>query len=268
MLKKSPNHATIVPVNHDRWGRVLGLSSLLWHSGLLVLLQTGWALLLFGGLYLGGVHPALGWCLLPLSPVWFFVQILLLLVYPEWPLNLLLCARLRRHVSRRRDRLVDDKQLETARVVEWVPRESIGRQSLETAKDLMLIVVDEDGIWMSGDAAEYALPKEAILSVEVETVRNSGWYTPSHMVVLEIRTQNRIQELMITYRDYTLGHLASRKRRREAEELAQSIEEIACGQRSIICEMSSPLPSEPHFSTNPYQPPGQETSFSSQVSGT
>ena len=220
--------AQITAVDERQAGRVLGVTRLLTHSTMMVLLQAGWTFLMLLGLLVGRNDEAIGISLVVLAFVWMTTQFVFVFAYPEWPMNRLLCLRLRRSVAGR-DRPLVLPWDRNSRVVELVPRERWRKLSLETATDVMLIRVDQSGVWMTGDLFEYALPRESILSAELHSIRPPGWFTSTHMVILHVRTSQGPIELPISYRDHSLGSLISRKRRVAALDLVQRINHIARG---------------------------------------
>ncbi len=249
----SPQHlAKITPIDPRRSMRVLSTLSLLGHSLLLVAFQVAWILPILAGMMLTNHGRLIGLAVILLSPLWLCMQVALVFLYPEWPLNLLLCWRLRQSIRLRDDPIVSPWN-ESFRVVELVPQERQRRMALDTATDLMLIRIDDQGVWMTGDESEYELPRESILSAEVQSVRPAGWFTATHMVVVYVRTADGPIELPISYRDHSLGSLRSSARRVDAQELAEQINAIAVGQHYL-----PPLETanhRPQPSSNPYAPP-------------
>ena len=106
-------------------------------------------------------------------PVIFATQISWAGTYPEWPMNQLLVWRLRR-ACRSRLRGPGSAWIETARMVEWVPRENWNATKLDTAEDVMLIRIGDFGVEMEGDRSHYLFPPASIIDVQLETIRPSG----------------------------------------------------------------------------------------------
>ena len=217
----------------DSWqrGRVMNTWSIMRNSIALIVFQTGWLWTFYLGSFLArsiDIPSATA------QPVCLVVSILLLLsqlclifLYPEWPINLWLCGRLRRAVLEREDHAgwVSRKQ----RVVELVPRDRWSQSLFETATDLLMIRVNDEGLWLEGDLHRYVLPAGSILSAELQPSRPPGWFTSVNMVVVYARTEDGPVELPIAYRDHSLGGLANSKRRIQAIELADQINRIARG---------------------------------------
>ncbi|MCG8650918.1 MAG: hypothetical protein MI861_13855 [Pirellulales bacterium] len=227
--------ADITPVDSRRSNRLLCVSNLVLHSLLMILFQSGWVPLMLLGWGVFGDSMWIRLALLVVCLSWLSVQLLLVFVYPEWPLNQLLCWRLRQSIQFHANPLVSPG-VENLRVVELVPRERWRKLALDTATDLMLMRIDERGVWMTGDRREYSLPSESILGAELHSLKPSGWFTPAHMVILVVRTADGPLELPISYRDHGLGSLRSSRRRRQALDLAQRIMRIAKG-----CQYQPPL---------------------------
>jgi hypothetical protein len=209
-------------------GGVFGFRGLFMHSTLLLLFQAGWTFLMLLGSILGSHDAAVGTTLVVLAAAWMTTQFMLVATYPEWPLNRLLCRRLRQAVAKRRNPVVRADERDV-RVVELVPRERWRKLSMENATDLMLMRIDPTGVWMTGDGFEYALPCEAILSAELHSLRPPGCFAMTHIVVLYVRTAQGPLELPLSYRDHSLGSLTSRKRRAAAMQMAERINNMAKG---------------------------------------
>lgn len=262
LISDTPNHlAGITPVDRRDSQNILGVTSLLAHSFLLVAFQAGWVVLMFASLFVLRVSTFAGVGMASLAFAWLAMQFVLVFAYPEWPLNRLLSWRLRQSIEMRKSPLVSPSDDEV-RVVELVPRERWRKLSLETATDLMLLKIDESGVWMTGDRNEYALPSASIIGVELHSTKPPGWFTATHMAILTIRTDQGPTELPISYRDHGFGTLSSRRRQRQAMELVEKIAAVARGQ------MYQPptAPPAPHLdaaqldvgsrrSPNPYQTP-------------
>jgi hypothetical protein len=181
--------------------------------------------------------------------------------YPEWPLNRVFCWQLRRSVEVRDDPVLssfDPPSFDPlTRVVELVPRNRWHKKlCLDTATDLMMIRVDERGVWMKGDHYRYELPAESILGAELENARLPGSY-PMFRVTLYVRTEAGTIDLPISYRDPSWGSLRSSRRRAQAESLAEQINGIAKGH--LYRPLQSPLVDNPPqtapWSANPYAAP-------------
>ncbi len=204
--------ARITPVNDRHPRRLLSLSNLLLHSILLIAFQASWMVWMFLGLWLLHVQTMLAAAVLLLASGWLCMQFVMVFVYPEWPLNRMLSWRLVQRVRERVGPLVSPAD-DDVRVVELVPRERWRTLSLETATDLMLIRVDGDGVWMTGDRHEYELPCESILGAEFHSVIPSGWFTATYMAIIFLRSEAGQIELPISYRDHGFGSLRGSRRR-------------------------------------------------------
>jgi len=148
--------------------------------------------------------------------------------YPEWPTNQLLLRRLRNQCRLRRNRSRRD-WIEAARMVEWVPRDNWSATKLDTAEDVMLIRVGDDGVEMEGDRSHYLFPPASIIDVEVESIRPVGCFHWLHYVVLTVRTEGGPMEFPLSYRDHKLGRLRSSHRQRQTHQLRQAICGVATG---------------------------------------
>lgn len=256
MTEHSDHIASIKPVDPSQSGNVLGVLGLLVMAVGLVAFQAGWVLMMFVGLMAIQVSGLLAFALLSFSAAWLVLQFVLVFMYPEWPLNRVLAARLRESVKLRDLPLVPADQ-RGSRVVELVPRDRWRRLALETATDLMLIHVDQFGVWMTGDRHEYSLPADSILAAELESIKPSGWFTQTHMVVLYVRTGDGPIELPIAYRDHDLGGLSSNRRRGEAMELLERIQRIARGSyyEPPIAPDTGQIRTASRWSNNPFEAP-------------
>lgn len=154
--------------------------------------------------------------------------------YPEWPMNRLLVRRLRKAC---RSRLVSRSPasgrrrdwIDSARMVEWVPRENWGATRLDTAEDVMFIRIDDQGVELEGDVSFYHFPPASIIDVEVQSIRPAGCFHSLHFVILTIRSEDGPVEFPLSYRDHSIGRLRSSHRLRQTHELAQAIRGIASG---------------------------------------
>ncbi|QDV88727.1 hypothetical protein TBK1r_77620 [Stieleria magnilauensis] len=242
--------ASITPLPKQEAGRVLTLGwKLLLNASLLLVpvLMVGLVSPLFVlSLWVGSGRALLvSAVVIPLIVV---AQVSWAGTYPEWPMNQLLVRRLRRSCrSRTRTRGAGGQHsqvpaeqvpveqggrlnwIETARLVEWVPRENWNATKLDTAEDVMLIHVDGWGVVMEGDFSRYRFPAASIIDVHVESVRPTGCFHRLHFVVVTVRTEDGPLEFALAYRDHRLGGLRSRHRRRQTEELCGEIRRIATG---------------------------------------
>ncbi|MCA9140481.1 MAG: hypothetical protein KDB00_27105 [Planctomycetales bacterium] len=162
-------------------------------------------------------------------PVAFAAQVSWAGTYPEWPMNQLLVWRLRRSCRRRMCGRSQQSWIDSARMVEWVPRENWSATKLDTARDVMLIDVSESGVRMEGDFATYTLPCASIIDVEVESIRPKGCFHCLHFVVITVRTEDGPTEFPLAYRDHQLGRLRSTHRMNQTQSLCQQIRNIATG---------------------------------------
>ena len=267
MPNSDDNHLmSVTPLPARYANRVMNWRILLWHNFLFVGFQTAW---LWGGgllifiashlpdgqaqgrwLYIFGVCFALAW---------LAGQAVLVFVYPEWPMNVSLCNRLRSAVASRSDAAPTWTTNQDVRVVEMVPRDRWNKVCLDTAADLLLLNITDDGIAMEGDRARYWLPAESILDVKLESIRPGGWFTKTHMVVIYARGGEGIEEITISYRDHALGELSYRARHQAAAELVQAAMSISNGRF-----YDAPIVPDHHLdrassyrsqSINPYQAP-------------
>ncbi len=255
--------ARITPIDSRCAGKVLNPWNLVWYNllvfGFLVTFGLGWCLLLaVTGFLLGVFIGASATASAVFAALLVLVGYLGLLffcfgfAYPEWPLNRVFCRQFLRSV----DPLLTLSDPLT-RVVELVPRNRWHKKlCLDTATDLMMIRVDEQGVWMEGDHNRYELPAESILGAELEIARPPGSY-PMFRVTLYVRTAAGTIDLPISYRDHGWGSLRSSRRRAQAETLAEQINGIAKGH--LYRPLQSPIVDSPprtaSWSTNPYAAP-------------
>ncbi|QEF96085.1 hypothetical protein Mal15_01110 [Stieleria maiorica] len=234
--------ATVTPVPEPHAGRVLTLGwKLMLNASLLLapVLMVGFV----SPLFLLSAWVGSGIALLPaavLVPLIIVAQISWAGTYPEWPMNQWLVRRLRRSLRRRRaDQEAGAGQLDwiqTARLVEWVPRENWNATMLDTAEDVMLIRVDAFGVAMEGDYSRYRFPPASIIDVGVESVRPAGCFHRLHFVVVTVRTAEGPLEFALAYRDHRLGGLRSRSRWRQTQQLCDDIRSIATGGDFSYCD--------------------------------
>ena len=262
--------ATITPIKPEEARRVMNLPSLLMHNAVFMGCQTGWILLaLFSWMFVqlpSEAEKAAGVLGIWLAMMWLACQFVTVFVYPEWPMNRWLSSRLRACVSDRTDRRAWATGAAN-RVVELVPRERWNQMLLDTATDLMLIRVDSSGVHMEGDRDRYEIPGESILGVELHSIRPTGWFTDTHMVIIYARTENGPIELPISYRDHEFGCLRNSRRREQALALVDEINRIATG--GLYGPLGSPNAAESRHpslplrdssisSLNPYAAPSIE----------
>jgi hypothetical protein len=256
-MLESPNHlAQIKPVDRRYSQNLLGLANVSFSALVLTAFQAGWVLAMFAGLMMLGVNGWVAVGMLLIALAWLCLQFALVFMYPEWPLNRLLAARLARGIAARPDPLVAPSA-DGVRVVELVPRSRWQKLALETATDLMLLRVDSRGVWMTGDRSEYSLPRDSILGAELHAVTPSGWFTATHMVILYVRTEDGPVELPVAYRDHGFGSLRSSRRRAQASELLGRILQIANGHRfqPPTEPPGNVIARAPRWSDNPFQTP-------------
>lgn len=182
------------------------------------------------------------------------LQVLWLVTFPEWPSNQILSWRLSRAIMRRqKERLSSRNTFEfekTARMVEWVPRENWMVTRLETAEDIMLIDVSEQGVRMAGDRQSYFFPPASIIDVQAISIRPRGCFHKLHFAVLTIRTEKGPMEFPLSFRDAQLGGLRSAARLRDTMALQHSIETIASGGDFTYHDVSAYC-DQPHETTPP-----------------
>ena len=184
--------ARIEPVAATSAGRVLTLSwKLLLNASLLLIpmiIVGSFAPILALVLWFGSGKTVLAAAIA--IPVIFATQIAWAGTYPEWPMNQWLVWRLRRSCRTRAtsDHPKDDELdwIESARMVEWVPREHWNATKLDTAADVMLIDVGDGGVTLEGDFASYRFPPASIIDVDVESIRPTGCFHRLHFVVLTV----------------------------------------------------------------------------------
>ena len=222
--------ARIEPVADGHAGRVLTLRwKLLLNLSLLLIpvMMVGLFVPILGLLALVGSGRAMLVAAVAI-PVILAAQVSWAGTYPEWPMNQLLVWRLRRCCRRR----MPGRQfnwVDTARMVEWVPRENWSATKLDTAKDVMLIEINDSGIQMEGDFSSYVFPRASMIDVEVESIRPTGCFHQLHFVVITVRTEAGPMEFPLAYRDHRLGRLRSRHRLHQTRALCQQIRSIATG---------------------------------------
>ena len=233
MSNPSPSEhlARIAPVEHPNAGTVLSLAWKLALNAALVTIPAATILIQLFLFWLGfrlssATSLAVVFCgLLTVSAInagWIGT-------YPEWPMNRWLEARLRRACRKRHENQTKMGWIENARMVEWVPRPNWSATKLETAVDVMLIRVRDDGVEMEGDSGRYFLPCGSIIDTLLESRRPSGCFHRLHYVILTVRTEAGPMELPLAYRDHRLGQLRSAHRQHAAAELCNSIARIATG---------------------------------------
>ena len=254
------NHlAVVTPIDSSESNQVMNRLSLLMNSVKLIFVQTMWIWFAVAGMWMLGapqeIVNRLGVAAWSTAIVLLLIQFCLVFVYPEWPVNTALCQRLRDSVLNRNDRASWVFQDAEIRVVELVPRERWHASSFETATDLLMLRVDTSGVWMEGDCDRYELPPESILGAEFVSIRPSGWFTSTNMVVITVRTAAGPIELPIAFRDHTLGTLRNSRRRMAAIALANDINLIAKG---VQYRVDAPVVALIHRrspSLNPYAAP-------------
>ncbi len=269
MTEDTNDHfARITPVDRQQAGKVLNTWNLVWYNllvfGFLVTIGVGWCFVLaVTGFLLGVLIGASAMASAVFAALLVLVGYVCLLflcfgfAYPEWPLNRVFCRQFLRSVEHREDPVRTPFDPLT-RVVELVPRNRWHKKfCLDTATDLMMIRVDEQGVWMQGDHYRYELPAASILGAELESARPPGSY-PMFRVTLYVRTEAGPIDLPISYRDHSWGSLRSSRRRAQAEALAAQINGIATGHlyRPLQSPIISHRPTIACWSGNPYAAPG------------
>ena len=248
--------ATVTPVAESVSRRVMNKATLVANALKLIAFQTSWILFAIIGAALLSSSDDLvasgGLVSWNLAVALMVLQFCLIFVYPEWPINLSLCQKLRRVVSQRPDcpEWVD----ENARVVELVPRERWKKSAFETATDLLLIHVDDDCVMLEGDCDRYYFPAASILSAEFHPIRPPGWFTSTNMVIITAKTATGPIEIPIAFRDHQFGTLRNSRRRQAAIELVDQINRIAMGDQFQVVSFSESLPIR-RASSNPYASP-------------
>ncbi len=257
-IESNQHLASVTPVGRAFAGRVLNPLNLTFQTLMIFAASSGWCLLTLGGLVVSISGPpgaSVGLVMVFTSMIWFVAVCVLGFVYPEWPHNRRLCQQLLNRVEIGTPPDISPFDPST-RVVELVPRDRWKKFCLETATDLMMMQVDEDGVWMKGDRYRYEIPRESILAAEYQGIRPPGWFCQSHMVILYVRTAAGTIDLPISYRDHRFGSLRSSRRRAEAMALVEKVNRIAKGQlyQPPLAPVS-PVPSSSSRSSNPYAAP-------------
>jgi hypothetical protein len=255
MISQSDTHlAKITPITTGG-NRVMNRRALWCNAARLVAYQTLWVWFVVFAIATSrsydAVWPSLSPVLLSVGFALLVSQIGSVLSYPEWPVNGWICRRLRRSISKRVDRPGWTSDSGT-RVVELLPRENWQHSSLETATDLMLLHIDEEGVQMEGDVDRYVLTSESILDVQMEEIRPAGWAAPLHLVVIIARTDRGLVELPIAYRDFALGNLRPSRRREQTIALLDRIHQSAASGMNYPPTRSSSTGVSRLASENPY----------------
>lgn len=252
--RQSDHLAQISPVVNQRRGQVLNLKNLVLNAVLLVLIHTSWIFVLFAVFFTTGsprmLSPALTALLLVLG---IGFQVMINRCYPEWPLNHLVRRRLKRRL--RRCGHLPDKNKHTDLVfAEWIPRDRWQGQHLDNAVDVMFARVEAGNLIMAGDQYHYLIPGASILDVEFQTVTLRGWMTPTHLVILTLRTEEGPIEMPMARRDFEFGSLRPSQRRLLTLQWCDELMSIARGS-----EYAAPLIAREPYATdrssNPYHPP-------------
>lgn len=179
------------------------------------------------------------------------------IAFPGCSMDRQLCRRLLKTVELRDKPVVSPFDPDT-RVVELVPRDRWqGKLCLDTATDLMMIRVDESGLWMKGDWFRYELPAESLLCAHVENLRSPGGFYQIFMIVVQVRTVDGTIELPISYRDHRWGCLRSSARFDQANQLADRINSVSKGHWCHPPQppITQPAPRVDVWSENPYAAP-------------
>ena len=249
--------ARITPIDSAQSRRVMNRWSLGINAAKLIAFQTLWIWFAAVGLFCFHSHVELmarfGFFAWQVAVVMMIFQFCMVFVYPEWPINIALCDKLRDSVASRTGPLVAD---EFDRVVELVPRDRWFRNAFETATDLLAMRVDENGVWLEGDVDRYELPADSILSAEFQAIRPPGWFTSTNMVIITAKTATGAVELPIAYRDHQFGNLRNSRRRRRAMRLVDKINQIAKGGHyQMVAPPSSHVIARAANTSNPYAAP-------------
>ena len=150
--------------------------------------------------------------------------------FPSLLIDRRICRRFLKTIKGRADSWISPSEA-PPRVVEWVPRERWRKRlCLDTAIDLMIIQVDQRGVWMMGDRYQYELPAESILGAELEGFRPPCCSFEIYMVTIIVRTKEGPIELPISYRDYRWSELRGSRRRLQAMNLVEQINAAARGE--------------------------------------
>ncbi|MFK8112829.1 MAG: hypothetical protein AB8B91_11535 [Rubripirellula sp.] len=144
----------------------------------------------------------------------------------------------------------------TAKVVALIPRERWKKAICwSMATDLMLMEIDDRGVWMKGDWYGYELPAESIMAVECETIREPISVSCRHLVLIHVRTADGMVELPIGFLNDELLIRKSQWHARTVD-LSEQIRRIAKGHR--YCEPMAPVVNpvkQSELSMNPYAAP-------------
>jgi hypothetical protein len=253
MMSQSDTHIAKITAITIGGNRVMNRRSLWFNAIRLVVFQTLWLWFVILAIAASRLDDAVWQSLSPLlmgvGVVLLVSQIGSVLSYPEWPVNRLVCHRLKRSISSRADRPCWTNRSDT-RVVELLPRENWQHSSLETADDLMLLHIDKDGVQLEGDIDRYVLTSESILDVQLEEIRPAGWAAPLQLVVIIARTDQGLVELPIAYRDFAFRNLRPSRRREQTIALLDRIAQVAAS--GLSCPPTRSPSVSDVASDNPY----------------
>ncbi|MEO1616817.1 MAG: hypothetical protein AAFV88_13245, partial [Planctomycetota bacterium] len=177
----------------------------------------------------------------------------------EWPLNRSLDRRLRRAWRRR---LLAGWQgrkpnVDSSRMVEYVPRELWTATQLDTAEDVGLLEIDSDSVTFFGEHSVYHFPAASLIDAQLESVRPKGCFHQLHFIVITARTETGPTEFPIALRDYSFGQLASPKRRADTNQICTQIQTLRQGFDFSVNDssMNSSAASVESGQVNPYAAP-------------
>ena len=249
--------ARVTPIDPVHSHRVMNKWSLRFNAFKLIVLQTSWVwfALVAAFWFNSPIESAanISFFAWQIAAVLLVFQISIIFIYPQWPVNLSLCDNLRDSIAGRDNNKVAD---EFDRVVELVPRDRWEQFSFETATDLLVIRVNDDGVWMEGDVDRYELPAESILSAQFQAVQPPGWYTSANMIIITAKTKTGSIELPIAYRDHQFGELRNSRRRQNAMRLVDKINRIAQGGHyQFVVEPDHQVIARSACDDNPYAAP-------------
>jgi hypothetical protein len=273
---QSRHLAIIDPVDDKYARRIICTSNAIQMNVLMVVYSTLWIPVLALGYFLARLSTSSIGFFVTMAVAGIFVLLFTgalcvsLLNYPEYPVNQFLGWKVRRSLKRRADEtgqflfdrsIIDDVEYP---VVDLIPRDRWRKVALETAVDIGVIQIGNDGVRIEGDVYRYDLPAESIFEARVESVVPIGWWCSAYMMIVYARTSSGPIELPMTIRDVRFGGLRSSRRRERAEAMVRQIQAIARG-----AEYQSPEPpvdasyARPEsarlagttLDTNPYAPP-------------
>ena len=254
----SANEAHILPVDPVFAGRTVNKRTIRVHAFgwtmHVVLVIFAYCAFLFccvSVLDLARIDAGLIWFLcLPFIPYVLILLAMLDVFPPGIPLMPWLSKHFLRHVELTSDPVVSPYDPDT-RVIARLT-EPIKKARPLWPKDLMLLRLDDQGLWMKGDHFRYLIPRESIIRADLN---QDSLGFKRYVVIVLVHAADGDIELPIMYFDHTWRDWP-RERRRQAFELAERINRIAGG---FANEPDGPpeVTGQPSVkpSINPYHPP-------------